>query len=129
MSIVEFNNFTVGLDGHWHYILDDNEYVAVHDINDILITNLSIGTHTIYVWLVNHMHEALDPPVEETITFNIESELSINENEIFEVIIHPNPINDNFINITSNLDGPKNIEIFSTKNIIDLFKDLGGDSR
>ena len=37
ISIVEFNNFTVGLDGHWHYILNDEEYVAVHDINDVVI--------------------------------------------------------------------------------------------
>lgn len=29
LSIVEFNNFTVGLDGHWHYILNEEEYVAV----------------------------------------------------------------------------------------------------
>ena len=25
LSIVEFNNFTVGLDGHWHYILNEEE--------------------------------------------------------------------------------------------------------
>ena len=23
ISIIEFNNFTVGLDGHWHYILNE----------------------------------------------------------------------------------------------------------
>ena len=25
LSINNFNNFTVGLDGHWHYILNDDE--------------------------------------------------------------------------------------------------------
>jgi len=66
LSIVEFNNFTVGLDGHWHYVLNEEEYVAVHDINDVVISGLQDGEYTIYVWLVDHMHNALDPPVEET---------------------------------------------------------------
>ena len=43
ISITEFNNFTVGLDGHWHYILNDEEYVAVHDINDVVISELPDG--------------------------------------------------------------------------------------
>ena len=43
LSINNFNNFTVGLDGHWHYILNDDEYVAVHDINDVVITNLPLS--------------------------------------------------------------------------------------
>jgi len=71
LSINNFNNFTVGLDGHWHYILNDDEYVAVHDINDVIIPNLPIGEHTISVWLVDHMHNALDPAVEETISFSV----------------------------------------------------------
>ena len=51
LSIVEFNNFTVGLDGHWHYVLNEEEYVAVHDINDVVISGLQDGEYTIYVWL------------------------------------------------------------------------------
>ena len=54
ISIVEFNNFTVGLDGHWHYILNEEEYVAVHDINDVIITGLQNEEHTIFIWLVDH---------------------------------------------------------------------------
>ena len=77
ISIVEFNNLTVGLDGHWHYILNDEEYVAVHDINDVVISGLQDGEHTLYIWLVDHMHNALDPPVEETITFEINTGLSL----------------------------------------------------
>ena len=60
ISIIEFNNFTVGLDGHWHYILNDEEYVAVHDINDVVISGLPDGEHMIYIWLVDHMHNSLD---------------------------------------------------------------------
>ena len=47
LSIDNFNNFTVGLDGHWHYILNDDEYVAVHDINDVVTvsyTHLTLPT-------------------------------------------------------------------------------------
>ena len=62
ISIVEFNNFTVGLDGHWHYILNDEDYVAVHDINDVVLSNLSDGDHSLFIWLVDHMHNALNPP-------------------------------------------------------------------
>ena len=55
ISIVEFNNFTVGLDGHWHYILNDEEYVAVHDINDVVIQGLQRRRTQRYYWLVDHM--------------------------------------------------------------------------
>ena len=89
LSIVEFNNFTVGLDGHWHYILNEEEYVAVHDINDVVISELPDGEHTIYVWLVDHMHNAIDPPVEETITFTIDTGLSTTDNEKLDMRIYP----------------------------------------
>ena len=91
LSIVEFNNFTVGLDGHWHYILNEEEYVAVHDINDVIISNLPNGEHTIHIWLVDHMHNAIDPPVEETITFNIDSSLSNTHYNLLDMRIYPNP--------------------------------------
>lgn len=113
LSIVEFNNFTVGLDGHWHYILNEEEYVAVHDINDVVISELPNGEHTIYVWLVDHMHNAIDPPVEETITFTIDSGLSNSDNEIPDMKIYPNPVNDDFVSIISPLQGLKEIEVFS----------------
>ena len=113
LSIVEFNNFTVGLDGHWHYILNEEEYVAVHDINDVVISELPNGEHTIYVWLVDHMHNAIDPPVEETITFTIDSGLSNSDNEMPDMKIYPNPVNDDFVSIISPLEGLKEIEVFS----------------
>ena len=113
LSIVEFNNFTVGLDGHWHYILNEEEYVAVHDINDVIISELPDGEHTIYIWLVDHMHNAIDPPVEETITFTIDTGLSTTDNEKLDMRIYPNPVNENFVTIISPVQGLKEIEVYS----------------
>ena len=113
LSIVEFNNFTIGLDGHWHYILNDEEYVAVHDINDVIISELPEGEHTIHVWLVDHMHNAIDPPVEETITFTIDTGLYNSDNEILDVKFYPNPVNENFVTIISPVEGLKKIKVFS----------------
>ena len=113
LSIVEFNNFTVGLDGHWHYILNEEEYVAVHDINDVVIHELPEGEHTIYIWLVDHMHNAIDPPVEETITFTIDTGLFTIDNEILDMRIYPNPVNDNFVKIISPVEGLREIEVYS----------------
>ncbi len=113
LSIIEFNNFTVGLDGHWHYILDDNEYVAVHDINDVIITDLTDGNHIIHVWLVDHMHNALDPAVEESIEFTINSGLSIIDEEKLEVMVHPNPVYGKYVTISTSDPGFKEIQLFN----------------
>ena len=113
ISIIEFNNFTVGLDGHWHYILNEEEYVAVHDINDVIITGLQDGEHTIYIWLVDHMHNALDPPVEETINFVINTGLSAIDNEILDMMVYPNPVNGNYVTILSPVEGLKEIQVFT----------------
>ena len=113
ISIVEFNNFTVGLDGHWHYILNDEEYVAVHDINDVVISGLQDGEHTIFIWLVDHMHNELDPPVEETIKFVINTGLSNADNEILDMMVYPNPVDGNYVTILSPVEGLKEIEVFT----------------
>ena len=113
ISIVEFNNFTVGLDGHWHYILNDEEYVAVHDINDVVISGLQEGEHTIFIWLVDHMHNELDPPVEETITFVINTGLSNADNEILDMMVYPNPVDGDFVTIQTPADGLKEIQIYT----------------
>ena len=113
ISIVEFNNFTVGLDGHWHYILNDEEYVAVHDINDIVISGLQEGEHTLHIWLVDHMHNALNPPVEETITFIISTGLSTSDNEILDMMVYPNPVDGNHVTILSPVEGLKEIQVFT----------------
>ena len=68
------NNFTIGAtgdgyDGHWHYTLDGGSTVMLYDTNDVVLTGLSDGEHTLVAWLVDDNHAALDPAVEETITF------------------------------------------------------------
>ena len=113
ISIVEFNNFTVGLDGHWHYILNDEDYVAVHDINDVVISGLQDGDYILYIWLVDHMHNSLNPPVEETITFEINTGLSNIENEILDMMVYPNPADSNYINILTAAKGFKEIQLFT----------------
>ena len=110
---MQFNNFTVGLDGHWHYILDQDEYVAVHDINDVVLENLSDGDHTLNVWLVDHMHNSLDPPVEEIFDFNINTGLSTNTIEILDMIIYPNPVDDDYVTIISPVEGSKEIQVYT----------------
>ena len=67
------NNFTVGNgtgDGHWHYTLDGGSTVMVYDTNDVSLTGLANGDHTLVAWLVDDSHTALNPAVEETITFS-----------------------------------------------------------
>ena len=113
ISIVEFNNFTVGLDGHWHYILNNEEYVAVHDINDVVISGLQDGEHTIFIWLVDHMHNPLDPPIEETISFVINTGLSISNDEIIDMMVYPNPVDGNYVTILSPIEGLKEIQVFT----------------
>jgi hypothetical protein len=113
ISIVEFNNFTVGLDGHWHYILNDEDYVAVHDINDVILSNLPDGDHSLFIWLVDHMHNALNPPVEEIIEFSINTGLSNSENETLDMMIYPNPVDGNYVTILSPVQGLKEIEVYS----------------
>ena len=71
LSISGFNNFVVGTDGHWHYSVDGGDTVMVYDTNDVEITGLSIGDHSITAWLVDNDHNPLDPPVEETLSFSV----------------------------------------------------------
>ena len=71
LSIADLNNFTVGTDGHWHYTIDGGSEQMVYDTNDITISGLSAGEHTIVAWLVDNNHNPLDPAVEVTITFNV----------------------------------------------------------
>ena len=72
---ITVNNFTVGAagggdDGHWHYTLDGGSEVMVYDTNDVVLTGLANGDHTLVAWLTDDNHQALSPAVEETITFS-----------------------------------------------------------
>jgi len=73
---ISVDNFTVGDntgtapdDGHWHYTVDGGSAVMVYDTNDVALTGLANGEHTVVAWLVDNNHAALNPAVEETITF------------------------------------------------------------
>tara|TARA_B100000900_G_scaffold391233_1_gene385665 strand:- start:5273 stop:6937 length:1665 start_codon:yes stop_codon:yes gene_type:complete len=71
LSVLGLNNFAVGTDGHWHYSVDGGDTVMVYDTNDVEISGLSVGDHSITAWLVDNNHNPLDPPVEETLQFSI----------------------------------------------------------
>jgi hypothetical protein len=42
----------------------------VYDTNDVVLTGLANGDHTLVAWLTDDSHQALSPAVEETITFS-----------------------------------------------------------
>jgi len=68
---ISVENFTVESGGsHWHYTLDGGSDVMVYDTNDVALTGLANGDHTLVAWLVDSSHAALDPAVEETIAFS-----------------------------------------------------------
>ena len=69
-------NFTVGAtdsgaDGHIHYSLNGGDAVMVYSSDDLTLTDLPYGTHTIVFSLVDSSHAALDPAVESSVTFTI----------------------------------------------------------
>ena len=75
---IEFSvsNFIVGsagddVDGHVHYTLDDNNAVMYYSTDPISLTDVSVGDHVFYIWLVDNNHESLDPFVGDTLNFNI----------------------------------------------------------
>ena len=71
------NNFTVdavndGNGGHIHYTVDGGGVVMKYDTNDIMLTGLSVGPHTVVATLVDDTHTPIAGPIEATVTFTIE---------------------------------------------------------
>ena len=66
-------NFTVGqgdgVDGHIHYSLNGGAEVMVYSSDDLTLSDLPNGDHTIVFSLVDANHQALDPAVEATVAF------------------------------------------------------------
>ena len=66
-------NFTVGqgdgVDGHIHYSLNGGAEVMVYSTDDLTLSDLPNGDHTIVFSLVDSNHQALDPAVEATVAF------------------------------------------------------------
>lgn len=70
------NNFSIGnpgdgVDGHVHYTLNGGSVVMHYSTEDIELTDLDSGSHTIDMWLVDNSHQALDPNVSASVTFSI----------------------------------------------------------
>ena len=57
------------------------------------------------------MHNPLNPPVEETITFVINTGLSNIDNEILNMMIYPNPVDGEYVTILSSVEGLKEIQV------------------
>ncbi|MDP6169726.1 MAG: c-type cytochrome domain-containing protein [Candidatus Marinimicrobia bacterium] len=69
-------NFTIGstgdgVDGHVHYMLDDNNAVMHYSTDPISLEDISVGDHVFHIWLVDSEHGALDPFVGDTLNFSI----------------------------------------------------------
>ena len=69
-------NFTIGstgdgVDGHVHYMLDDNNAVMHYSTDPISLEDISVGDHVFHIWLVDSEHGALYPFVGDTLNFSI----------------------------------------------------------
>ena len=72
---LSIENFTVGNgtgDGHIHYSVDGGGIIMKYDTDDISLTGLTEGAHSVVVSLVDNSHNALDPAVESTLNFTVD---------------------------------------------------------
>ncbi|MGB0896161.1 MAG: T9SS type A sorting domain-containing protein [Flavobacteriaceae bacterium] len=72
------NNFIVdavndGNGGHIHYTVDGGSTVMKYDTNDIMLTGLSAGAHTVVATLVDDTHNPIPGPVSATVNFTVQS--------------------------------------------------------
>jgi len=71
----DVSNFTVGasgdegVDGHIHYSLNGGDTVMIYSSDDLTLTDLPNGTHTIVFELVDDAHASLDPAITATVEF------------------------------------------------------------
>lgn len=71
------NFFTIGevgtgADGHVHYSLDDGAMQMHYSTDDISLTGLTAGTHSVVLVLVDDSHNQIDPLVADTVNFEID---------------------------------------------------------
>ena len=59
------------------------------------------------------MHNPLNPPVEESITFVIDTGLTSGDYEILDMMVYPNPVDGNYVTILSPVEGLKEIQVFT----------------
>ena len=71
---VSVSNFTVANGtgtGHIHYTVDGGATVMKYDTTPIVLTGLSVGSHTVVVSLVDNAHAPLSPAASTTTQFTI----------------------------------------------------------
>ncbi|MSP85446.1 MAG: T9SS type A sorting domain-containing protein [Flavobacteriaceae bacterium] len=71
---VSVSNFTVANGtgtGHIHYTVDGGATIMKYDTTPIVLTGLSVGSHTVVVSLVDNAHAPLSPSVSTTSQFTI----------------------------------------------------------
>lgn len=78
------NNFVVdavndGNGGHIHYTVDGGAPVMKYDTNDILLTGLALGPHTVVATLVDDTHNPIAGPVDATVNFTIAGVTQVND--------------------------------------------------
>ena len=70
---VDVEEFEIGTtetsDGYWTYSLNGADAVSVYTTDDLVLTNLPNGNHTILISLVDNNGAALEPAIEQTIEF------------------------------------------------------------
>ena len=72
----DIQNFTVGasgdtgVDGHIHYSLNGGAEVMVYSADDLTLSDLPNGDHSIVFELVDDAHASLNPAVTETVEFS-----------------------------------------------------------
>ena len=72
LSVQNFVVATAGLgDGHIHYTVDAGGTVMKYDTTPISLTGLTVGTHTVYVELVDDTHTPIVPAVNATVNFEV----------------------------------------------------------
>ena len=75
-SHLTIDNFTVGasgdtgVDGHIHYSLNGGSTVMVYSADDLTLSDLPNGDHSIVFELVDDAHASLDPAVTATVEFS-----------------------------------------------------------
>lgn len=78
------NNFVVdavndGNGGHIHYTVDGGGVIMKYDTNDIILTGLSLGAHTVVATLVDDTHSPIAGPVDATVNFTIAGVTPVND--------------------------------------------------
>ena len=88
-------------DGYWTYSLNGGETVSVYTTDDLELLDLPNGDHTILISLVDSSGTALEPVVEQTITFSTFNGLA----ECDETVVYTQVANGDYTATTTALAG------------------------